>query len=172
MGTTFKFLEKNDIQPIYGPQDINAITAADGNYLSMKNYGHATIIVMIGACAATASMTIKVATSVSGGSATAWTSWDYVAVNANMSIYNAEDASDTTDYTMTAVSSYTKATGTTANQIWIVEFDSSDLPAGYDCFTVNFTDPGAADIISAVAILSEPRYTGVGGVNPPNSQTD
>lgn len=173
MSTRFLMTEQCYIYPIYGPQDLNPLSAADGNYLSMKNYNHATIIVLIGACAATSSLTINRATSVTGTSAETWTGWDYVAVNANVSMYNAEDASDTKNLTMTAVSSYTKATGTTANQMWIIEFDAIDLGGGsWDCFSLNFTDPGAADIISAVAILSQPRYTGVGGANPPDARSN
>jgi len=172
MATTFRLTEESYIYPLYLPVDINGLSAADGNYISMKNYNHATIIVLIGACAATASMTIKRATTVAGGSAEAWTGWDYAMVNANASAYNAEDASDTENFTLTAVTSYTKATGTTPNQVWVVEFDAIDLGGGaWDCFSINFTDPGNADIVGAVAILTGARYTGA-GTNAPTARTD
>lgn len=169
MATRFTKTEETYVYPLLGPQDIN--TGKTGNYVSMKNYNHARIIIVIGACAATSDLVIKEATSVTGTSAQTWTGWDYVMKNGNYSLYNTEDASDTKDVTKTAVSSYTYALGTTANVMLIIEFDASQLSAGYDCFSINFSNPGATDLVCAIVELSEPRYSGV-GTNPPDARTN
>lgn len=160
MGTRFKDVYEKFMYPLFVPVDING--GKTGNYVSMKLYKHAKITVNIGACGRTCNMTISRAKTVTGGSAESWENWDYVMVNANVSAYNAEDASDTTVFTKTAVSSYTKATGTTANQKWVIEFDSIDIDPdneGFDCFTVIFSNPGGTgDVIGADVELSGARY--------------
>jgi hypothetical protein len=172
MATRFSELEKMDVVPLILPVDINGLTGADSNYASTKGYDHVMIVVLAGAVAGSSAMVIKRATTTDGGSAETWTGWDYMALNANPSAYNAEDATETNDYTMTAVSSYTYAIAA-ANQAIVVEFDPIHLGGGsWDCFGLGFTDPGAADIVSAVALMFKSRYTGTGGTNAPNARTD
>lgn len=161
-----------DVVPLILPVDINGLSGSDSNYVSMKGYNHVMIIVLAGAVAGSSAMTIKRATSTDGGSAEAWTGWDYMALNANPSAYNQEDTSETNDYTMTAVTSYTYAIAA-SNKAIVVEFDPIHLGGGsWDCFGIGLADPSAADIISAVALMFKSRYTGTGGTNAPNARTD
>lgn len=171
MSTTFENIEKTYIYPAWVPVDVNG--GLTGNYVSMKYYRHAMVIFMIGACTRSANITFNRAKSVTGTSAEAWTGWDNVAKNANVSAYNGEDSSDTKDLTMTAVSSYTLATGTTANQLLVVEFDAIDLGGDdWDCFAPVISDPGGTgDVIGCLVILTDPRYSGVQS-NPPNARTN
>jgi len=166
--SSFKNIQKSFYYPGWVPVDCNG--GLTGNYVSMKNYNHAEIIIQIGACTRTASVTINKAKTVAGGSATQWLTWDEVFVNADVSGYNAEDSTPTTTYTRTTVSSDTKATGTTANQVWVIEFDAIELGAGYDCFNVNISDPGGTgDVIGVLYRLSEPRFS---AENPPTPVED
>ena len=172
MATRFEMLEKMDVVPLILPVDINTAAADIGNYVSMKNYNHCMIIILAGAVAASSAITIKRAKTTDGGSAETWTGWDYMALNANPSAYDQEDTSETNDYTMTAVTSYTYALAA-ANKAIVIEFDPIDLGGGdWDCFSVAFADPANTDLVCALALMFKSRFTGVGGVNPPNARID
>ena len=171
MATTFKDVELRPIYPLILPVDINYTAADIGNYISMKEYNHARIVILAGAIAASSAIVIKRAKTVAGGSAETWTGWDYMQLNANPSAYDAEDATPTKKTTLTAVTSYTYALAAANKQIEI-EFDAIDLGGGdWDCFTVAFADPAYADLICAFVIMSEPRHSGE-NANPPDALTD
>lgn len=133
------------------------------NYVSMKNYNHATIIIATAAMAAATAVTINRAKTVTGGSTEVWTKWDTVFVKANMSMYNGEDTSETQLFTKTTVSSYT-ANLSAANTFWVIEFDAIELDydgAGFDCFSVLLASPSSnTDIVTVIYELSEPRFAG------------
>jgi len=171
MATTFKDVELMPIYPLILPVDINSAAADIGNYISMKEYNHARIVILAGAIAASSAIVIKRAKSVTGTDAETWTGWDYMHLNANPSAYDAEDASPTKKTTLTAVTSYTYALAAANKQIEI-EFDAIDLGGGvWDCFTVAFADPGNTDLICAFVILSEARHSGA-SENPPDALTN
>jgi hypothetical protein len=171
MATTFTDVETMPIYPLILPVDINTGTVPAGNFISMKEYNHARIVIFAGAVAGSSAMTIQRAKSIAAGSAETWTGWDYMHLNANPSAYYGEDASPTKKTTLTAVTSYTYAIAAANKQIE-VEFDAIDLGGGdWDCFNVVLADPGAADIICAFVILSGARHTGA-SENPPDALTD
>ncbi len=170
MATTFKYVEKRPIYPLILPVDINTAAADTGNYVSMKEYNHARIVIFAGAVAASSAIHIYRAKTAAAGSAEAWTGWDYMHLNANPSAYYGEDASPTKKTSLTAVTTYTYALAAANKQIEI-EFDAIDLGGGdWEWFTVVFADPGNTDLVVALVELSEPRHSGA-SENPPDALT-
>lgn len=123
--------------------------AATGNYVSLKGYGHCTIIIQTGAWAGgTAAVTINKATDVSATGETA-ASFSYM--------YTNDGAATTDTLTKTAVTSNTFNLDTAAS-MYVIEVDPATL-GDYDCISLAVASPGANnDYYNAVYILSEPRY--------------
>jgi hypothetical protein len=126
--------------------------AVTGDYVSMKDYRHLTIIIQQGAWAGgTPAVTLKQATAVAGTGEKALSfskRWTKVALTG-------------TTFTETAVTSDTFNLPATANTMNVLEIDAEDLDVanGFDCVRLGIATPGAnADLISATYILSEPRY--------------
>jgi len=143
-----KFIKNNKIIQGAGPADING-SGLTGDYVSMKNYNHCTVILNFGAIGAANTVTLKQATDVSGTSEKALSFTEY---------FKKEGTS--TDTFTRATCSSTFNTGTTSNSVYVVEIDANDLDVdnGFDCLRVNIADPGASTIVGVTYILSEPRY--------------
>ena len=126
--------------------------AVTGDYYSLKDYGHITFIITQGAWAGgTPAVTLKQATDVAASGEKAL----------NLDWYWVQTGLTGTGYTKTAVTSDTFNLAATANRITIleVEADTLDQANGFDCVRVGIASPGSnADLISVVAILSQPRY--------------
>ncbi len=123
-----------------------------GDYVSLKDYSHLTIIIQQGAWqAGTSAVTLTQAAEVAGSTtkALAFTKrWTKVAVTG-------------TTYTETAVTANTFNLPNTANTINVLEIDAAelDVDAGYDCLRVNCATPGAsADLLCITYILTGARY--------------
>lgn len=135
---------------------LNAVPAIDttgaaqtGDYASMKGYRHLTVIINSGAVAATSAVTLKQATDVAATSEKALTFTEY-----------SVKAGQVANFTDTTCSS-TFDISTTANSLYVIEIDSSELDVdnAFDCVRVNLATPGAAAVlVSVVYVLSEPRY--------------
>lgn len=143
---------------------INTTGAAqDGDWVSLKNYQHLTIVIQQGAWAGgTPAVTLEQATTVAGGSAKALA----------FTSYWAGTALTDDNYAETAVSSNTYNLANAANGVNIIEVDSDDLDQdnGFDCIRVRIASPGAnADLISALYILTGCRYA---SVDPPSAIVD
>ena len=126
--------------------------AISGDWLSFKNYAHATVIISQGAWAGgTPAVTLAQATDVAGASekALAFTKrWDKVAVTG-------------TTFVERTVTSNTFNLPATANTINVIEIEAAELDTdgGFDTFQVEVASPGAnADLISILVILSGARY--------------
>lgn len=124
--------------------------ASTGDYVSLKNYAHLTIIIQTGAWAGgTSAITITQSLTVAAGSekALAFTKqWN--------------DVSTTGTLVETAVTSSTFTIGT-ANKLYVIEVDADtlDVAGGFDVVTVKGATPGSnADLYGAIYILSKPRY--------------
>lgn len=135
---------------ILPPVDAND-AAANSDVFSMKNFAHATIIVQCGVSAgAVPTITIEECDDFTPSNSTA------IAFKA----YKEETAAGDTLGARTAVASTGLAMGTDNGIMYVIEIDAAELSAGYENLRVCFTDPGASALISAVAILSGPRYAG------------
>lgn len=137
--------------------------ASTADHFSMKNYGHATIIIQCGAWAGgTAAVTLEQSTVVAGtdDKALAFTEQWLGSVLATADLL-----------TRTAVTANTFDLDT-ANQIHVIEIDAEDLDVDndFDCVELNVASPGAnADLYGAIAILSHSRYM---NEPPPTAITD
>lgn len=143
-------LVEND-KVIWGIEPKNWTAAASvGDYVSMKNYPHLTIIIQSGAWAAgTSAITLTQSLTVAAGSEKAlgflW-QWNDVAATGTL--------------VKTAVTANTFNIGT-ANKLWVIEVDASSLDKAnnFDVVTVKGATPGAnADFYGAIYILSRSRY--------------
>lgn len=126
--------------------------AVVGDYVSMKNYQHLTIVIAQGAWAGgTPAVTLVQATDVSGTSAKALSfteRWSQVAITG-------------TGLTRTAVTSDTFNLTATANTMTVIEVDAEMLDAAndFDCVRVNIATPGAnADLVAVFYALSGARH--------------
>lgn len=133
-----------------------------GDYVSMKNYGHCTVIVFtaVGTGGDDPVITLDQAKTVAGGSTK----------TLNISeIFHKVGAT-----ALTAVSKFTRVTQTAADgydteaidgaeneAIFVFEVDDHDLDADgeFDCFRVSVADVGGNAMLGcALYILTEPRY--------------
>ena len=128
--------------------------AVTGDYVSLKNYSHLTVIITQGAWAAgTPAVTMKQATDVSNSAS------DEKALE--IDYYWTKTGLTGTAFTKTAITSDTFNLTATANTITVLEIDASDLDSdgGFDCVRVGVASPGAnADLIAVLYILSGARY--------------
>lgn len=133
------------------PVDINNL-AVTGDYVSMKGYGHLTIILQFGANGTGVALTLKQATDVTN-SASDEKALSFTKIYANVGLA-------TTDLTETAVTSDTITLGNDPNNLYVIEIDarSLDVPNGFDCVRFNYASGAGTTILSVLYILSEPRY--------------
>lgn len=128
--------------------------AVTGDYVSLKNYAHLTVIITQGAWAGgTPAVTMKQATDVANSAS------DEKALE--IDYYWTKTGLTGTTWTRTAITSDTFNLTATANTITVLEIDASDLDSdgGFDCCRVGIASPGAnADLIAVVYILSQPRF--------------
>lgn len=135
--------------------------AATAKYVSLKNYGHMTIVIQTGAWAAgTAAVTVSQATDVSATGAKALSfayQWNDVAASGTL--------------VKTAVTSDTFTLGT-ALKLYVIEIDADtlDVANDFDCLTIAVASPGAnADFYGVTYILSDSKYA---QATPPSALVD
>lgn len=133
--------------------------AVTGDYVSLKNYDHLTIVLDFGVIGAATTFTVNKATAVDGTGATAigFHYWK-----------NAATGTSDTLVEQTKASASGVATSTANNQMFVIEIDAAELGA-YDCVNVNLTDPGAETLASGLYILSGGRFK---QATPPTAITD
>jgi hypothetical protein len=152
-----RFCEQNQVVVGLAPYDMSD-AAANGDFVSLKNYGHIAIVFVkdAGYDGQDVTLTVQQATAVAGTSAKALTFADYYIK----------------DGTQTGVGTFTKTTQTAAStfsatgeneQLVVVEFDAADLDAdgGFDCIRATVTDSGSTSgsYGTLLYILSEPRFS-------------
>ncbi len=135
--------------------------APNGDWVSMKLYGHATIVIFTGAIAVGAAqmdVAVEQATTVGGAGV------KYV----DFSTYYSGVVSTTSD-TFTAAAT-TRVVGVSADfpivntdddAMFLCEIDAEDLDVdgGFDCIRVTVSTPGAEDTFyGAMYILGQPRF--------------
>lgn len=149
------FTEENHIVNILPPQSINASPVA-GDVFTLKNYGHATIIVEFGSVHASADATITLSECD-----------DFTPTNDTDIAFSYRLEDTATGDTLGSLSSAASTgltvksggdIGITDNKFLVIEVDASELSAGYPGLELNISAPGEAVLVSAQAILSQPRY--------------
>lgn len=137
----------------------NAIGGAlSSKWINMANYRKVMFIINIDQNnAATTAITVDKAKTSAGGSnsdgITIQNWWSMVDVAGTTQAA----ASDTFTKGTAATSITTSATGTGASQ-YVLEFDASELGEGYNFIQVELGASHNDNLVSCVAILSEPRY--------------
>jgi len=155
-----RFVETNQLVAGFVPVDLQD-GANNGDWVSMKNYNHLTVVFFkdAGTAGDDPTLTVKQATNVSGGSEKA--------LNFT-TIYTKQGADLATVGTFTkntqaAANAYTDTASAEAQAIWVVEFDASDLDTNnnFDCVQASVADIGGnAQLGCLLYILSEPSYAG------------
>jgi ABC-type taurine transport system substrate-binding protein len=132
------------------PQDYTGAAFA-GQYVSLKNYNHLTVIIHTGAWAGgTAAVTMRQATDVAAGTNKAL-NCDYM--------WTGTAASGALTKTAVTADTFNLAA---ANTMYVIEVDAQELDTtlGYDCVSVLIATPGVnADLYNVDYILSQPRFS-------------
>lgn len=136
-------------------------SARSGDWVSLKNYAHITIIVHLAlGNSATTALTVDKATAVDGtGQVTGISLINW---------YRAQGDLTTTDAMTkgTAGTSITTSNAGTNSEVYVIEIDATELGEGFDCVQLEAGASNAANLISAIYILSEPRFAGAIGSFP------
>lgn len=145
------FVEQNKLIGASAPADMSG-TAMTAKYVSMKNYGHLTVVIKTGAWAGgTAAVTMTESVDVSASSTQALNlDYQWTGTVASGALTKTAVTSDT--FNLAA-----------ANSFYVIELDADELDVddGFDCVTVAIASPGVnSDFYSVDYILSEPRYAG------------
>jgi hypothetical protein len=142
--------EQGHVVNILPPQSITA--AATSDIFSMKNYAHATIIVTAGA------------TNADAGNITVEECDDFTPTNDTAIDFHYYAETTAAGDTLGARTLAEAATGIDVsgndNITYVIEIDARELTDGYPCLELKWSIPGGATLVSAVAILSGPRYAG------------
>ena len=163
-----RLAELGQIVPAIIPVDLQT-GANEGDWVSLKNYNHCTIIVFtaIGTGGDDPVITLDQATTVAGaGTKTLNVSEIFHKVGATA---------------VSAVSAFTKVTQTAADgydtvaidgaeneAVFVIEVDRDQLDGDndFDCMQVNVADVGSNEMLGcALYILSEPRYDGADAIS-------
>ena len=129
------------------PVDLNG-SAKTGDIFHLKNYSHVDIIIQLGVTGAASTVTLKECDDVTPSASTA------IAFN----YYAETTAAGDTLGALTAATTSGFATSTNDNVMYVISLDASELSDGYPYLQLNFSDPAAGTIASAVAVLSGARY--------------
>ena len=133
------------------PVDINNL-AVTGDYVSMKGYGHLTIVLQFGANGTGVALTLKQSTDVTN-SLSDEKALSFTKIYTNVGLA-------TTDLTETAVTSDTITLGNDPNNLYVVEVDARDLDVnnGFDCVRFNYASGAGTTLLSVLYVLTEPRH--------------
>lgn len=140
--------EQEHIVNALPPIDIDG--GANSDIFSMKDASHVSIIIQAGVTGAASTVTVEECDDVTPSNSTA-IAFKYAA--------ETSAAGDTLS-SLTAATTAGFATSTNDNIFYVIEIDAEELTEGYPYLRVVFSDPGAATIVSVVAVLSGLCYQG------------
>lgn len=143
----FHISEQGHVVNIIPPVDING-AAKNSDVFSMKNYSHVDIVIQLGVTGAASTVTVEECDDVTPTNSTAIA----------FAVYKEETAAGDTLGARTAVTTSGFATSTNDNVMYVISIDADELTDGYPYLRIAMSDPTASTIVSAVAVLSGPRY--------------
>ncbi len=155
MGDSAKFSQNNGI--------VNILVAVADNYnagmtmdsFNMSKFRHATIIIQgSDSCAGAGILTVHAAAAAAGTTADITFTYRTGGADAGSALADVLSAPATS-------AALTFVEATIKSGIYVIELDTEDMNIGgvqYDWVTPVLSAAGTAGIVSAVAILSEPRY--------------
>jgi hypothetical protein len=141
------------------PVDL-ATGANAGDWVSMKNYNHCSIIVFAGAGTAGQDIVLAPlqATAVAGTSSKA-----LQISRISSKVGTLTSVGTFTEVTQAAADTYTDAVSGEAQNLWVIDINAEDLDVenGFDCVSISIADTGATagKIGAALYLLSGPRHT-------------
>jgi hypothetical protein len=145
--------ENGHVVPLIFPKDVTG--GATGETFSMRDWKHATIIVTIGATAgALTRFVVSECTGKDAAGAVA-IAYSYYAGTTTGAAADCDVLSDVATATTAGID-----LSETDNIFYVIEIDADQLSAGYPWIYVNVTSAAAANFLTAVAVLSGPRYSG------------
>jgi hypothetical protein len=152
-----RLLDRAQIVAGFVPVDMQT-AANNGDWVSLKNYNHATIVLFkaAGTAGDDPTITVQQATDVAGTGAK----------GLNFTRVFTKQGAQTgigtfTEVTQSAASTYTHTDGAENQALWVIEIDGPDLDVngGFDCIRANVADVGGnAQLGCLLYILTEPRY--------------
>lgn len=163
MPVSRRFLSDHDIKVGVLPLDWQ--TARTGDYISLKNAGHLTVVVVkgTGTDGDDPTFTFNQATAVAGTGAKGLNVTEYMEMEGTLT-----SVTGWTRVTQTAASTVSPGDPSAQNQaVYVFEFDASDLDidGGFDCVSVDIGDTGTnAQLGCIIYILSDLKFGG----HPPN----
>jgi len=143
----FNVANEGHVVNIIAPIDING-AGASSDVFSMEGYSHVDVIVQLGVTGAATTITVKECDDFTPTNSTA------IAFN----YYAEATAGGDTLGALTAATTSGFAASTNDGVFYVIEIDAAQLSAGYPCLQVLASDPSAATLLSAVAVLSGGRY--------------
>lgn len=147
MSKSFYTAQEGHVVNIIAPIDING-AGASSDVFSLENYSHASIILTLGVTGAASTVTLKECDDFTPTNSTAIAFSYYAETTAGGDTLGAKTAATTSGF----------ATSTNDGVIYVIEVDAADLSDGYPALQLVMTDPSAATLVSAVAVLSGARY--------------
>ena len=142
----YNIAEMGHVVNILPPVDVNG--GKNSDVFSMKNYGHATIILQIGVSAAVPVVTVEECD-------------DFVPTNTTaiaFNVYKEETAAGDTLGARVANAAAGLTPSLNNDIFYVIEVDARELTDGRDTLRLVLADPSGSCIASAVAILSGSRY--------------
>ena len=146
--------ETTKLVQMLNPQSFSA--AVNSLFANMGNYEHASLLVSIGAQAASTTITVTQSQDASGTGETA-IGFDYYKTS---QATTQTSGGDLMGARTTATSAGVATDGATAGIIYAIEIPTPALSPGYNYIRVKFSSPGAAALGSVAAVLTTARYAG------------
>lgn len=144
----FNIAEQAHVVQMIAPYDIDGTGARTSAVLSMKNYSHASILILLGVTGAAATVTLLACDNFTP-STTQAIAFDY---------YPMTTAAGDVAAAKVAATSAGFVTSLNDGVFYQIEIEAAALPSGYPCLQIATTDPAAATIGCVVAILSGSRF--------------
>ena len=132
---------------LVAPIDING-AGASSDVFSMEDYSHVDIIVQLGVTGAATTITVKECDDFVPTNSTAIAFSYFAEETANGDTLGAKATATTSGF----------AASTNDGIFYVISIDAADLTDGYPCLQVLASDPSAATLLSAVAVLSGARF--------------
>ena len=156
-------LDKIDIVSGFAP--INIGSARTGDSISLKNWGRCAIVFFgaAGSASEDPTLTVEQCSSIAPSNAKALT---FTRVDTKQGTLTS--VGTWTKVTQAAAGTYTNATASENEKIWVVDIKAEDLDVdnGFDCVRATVGDAGSVNQLATVFyILHEPRYAKEGGVS-------
>jgi len=154
-----KLLENAQIVEGFPPRDLSS-GANTGDWVSLKNYKHITILFGsgVGTAGDDPTLTIQQAQDVAGTGAKAL---NFTTIYRKQAATSLAAVGQWTKATQALANSYTDSDAAEQDALWAVEFDADqlDVDGGFDCVQASVADVGVnAQPGFLLYILTEPRY--------------